>query len=68
MKRREFVGAAAASGLALFTRSGYAARQAKLADARIELVGQLQITQPHFWRIIAPAVSHQICVGRLNRV
>jgi len=74
MKRREFVGAAAASGLALFTRSGYAARQAKLADARIEVLLDEPIGRiapeiyGHFVEHLGGVVYDGIWVGENSKV
>jgi alpha-L-arabinofuranosidase len=74
MKRREFVGTAFASGLALATRSGFAARQSKLADARIEVLLEEPIGKiapeiyGHFVEHLGGVVYDGIWVGENSKV
>lgn len=74
MKRREFVGASLASGLALVTRNGFAARQAKLADARIEVLLDEPIGRiapeiyGHFVEHLGGVVYDGIWVGENSKV
>ncbi len=74
MKRRAFIRTAAASGLALATRSSFAARQSKLADARIEVLLDEPIGRiapeiyGHFAEHLGGVVYDGIWVGENSKV